>query len=207
MFKVALMGASGTGKSTLARYLSDKYGVGLLPENWVAIIETYQKLYFAEEPFKQARLMELLERFDDWVANRISTQQPEQGFVADRTALDFLGIYLLGMSGEQLNNDEVVKSFLSICAQEAKRYELIVVLPLTQTAFTAEANEDGLMRSTSLGKKVREQAMLCGLVSTLSPTPYLMLPAGATTVEQRADLIVRTLQNMQARSAPTQTSA
>jgi hypothetical protein len=84
--RIGISGSSGTGKSTLARFISDTYG---LPMNPVGSRSTANEMGF-ESPYdvdKAGRREEFQRRLQ---ASKIAWETSHESFVTDRTTLDEL---------------------------------------------------------------------------------------------------------------------
>lgn len=84
--RIGISGASGTGKSTLARFISDTYG---LPMNPIGSRSTANEMGF-ESPYdvdRAGRREEFQRRLQ---ASKIAWETSHESFVTDRTTLDEL---------------------------------------------------------------------------------------------------------------------
>jgi len=127
MYKIALCGAHGTGKTTLVKILAPKLNLQSLDGNTRATWEYFGVSDFEKMPsdartiFQNHLLLKQIEKED--IHNN--------GFVTDRSVLDFLGYTVLSsdMSGSQF------KLFEQLVKERLKNYTHFIYLPVE---FSAE---------------------------------------------------------------------
>jgi len=114
--RIAIAGASGTGKTTLARAISEKYSLPLNPigARGVALEMGFQNPYDVDAAGKRGEFQRrLFETKRDW-------ERAHDAFVTDRTTLDNLTYSALHMA-DQLEDDAV-----TTYTRSAERYDFIV---------------------------------------------------------------------------------
>lgn len=89
--RIALMGASGTGKSTLAAYIAEKYGLEINPvgSRSVAKAMGFESPYDVDKDGKRAEFQRRL------VIEKRAWEDAHESFVVDRTTLDNLAYTML----------------------------------------------------------------------------------------------------------------
>ena len=134
--RIAIAGASGTGKTTLARAISEKYDLPVNPvgARSVALEMGFQKPYDVDAAGKRVEFQKrLFEAKRAW-------ELEHEAFVTDRTYLDNLTYCSLHMA-EHLEED-AIDAFASVM----ERYDLVFFLPLS----VMQELGDGV-RKTNLG--------------------------------------------------------
>ena len=118
--RIAFMGASGTGKTTLAKWVSDKYGLQLNPigSRTVAADMGLASPYDADAAGRRSEMQErLLQSKAAWEAER-------DAFVTDRTVFDNLAYQSLHAV------DSVTEMQLSKAVHAMRRYTHIIWCPM-----------------------------------------------------------------------------
>ncbi len=116
--RIAIAGASGTGKTTLARALSERY---LLPVNPVGSRSVVAAMGL-QSPYEVDRLGRRGEFQGTLFQAKRAWEESHDSFVTDRSTLDNLAYCLLHMS------DRVTEGMLEEHAQAMKRYDVVFML-------------------------------------------------------------------------------
>lgn len=187
-YKIALMGTSGVGKTTLAKVLATDLNIPVLEESLIDVYDAIKQLNKKEITHSEIKVKtkEILEVLRIWVFNRAREQQGKTGYVCDRTALDVLDILL---SSSIIFNDEMIVGLIKEVRHQLNDLDLIVMLPIGEHTFQTPHNDDGLRRSVYLQQKLHSQAIKIGLLAMFSPKPLLMIDASVKSVDERVTLI------------------
>jgi predicted ATPase len=178
--RVALSGASSTGKSTLARELSSRLGLPLIPEQARRVLADTNMTLQAVR-----RDRDTLLRFQQSVLEyqiRRETAFP-QGFVADRAVYDILVLFIVYLDAPR----ETLRAFeRKVFAHAAARPYTLNVL-LRPEGFTVE--DDGVRTPDA-----RHQAYLDGHFHGLFRAWGIDVLSPRGSVSRRADAVVRRLE-------------
>ncbi|MFO1008986.1 MAG: histidine phosphatase family protein [Planctomycetota bacterium] len=174
--RIALSGSAGTGKTTLGRRLAEELGVPYLEERMRRRLE---------QGFDPSRLThdawrELME--EDWAAQLAEEERAEDGFVADRSSVDFAAFWLhYGLSDDRAATER----WMAHRFADALRYDRIVLCPWGGLPIL----DDGV-RSTNRWAQLRFQATLEGLFERfVEPERVVRVPANVD-VETRAKFVL-----------------
>jgi hypothetical protein len=118
--RIGISGASGTGKSTLARFISDTYGI---PMNPIGSRSTANEMGF-ESPYdvdKAGRREEFQRRLQ---ASKIAWETSHESFVTDRTTLDEL-VYTTFHDVKTACS----ASYYDAAIQHMRRYDIVFYCP------------------------------------------------------------------------------
>jgi len=195
-FRIALSGATGTGKTTLARALADALGLPLIAEDLVAVVEA-RRVFLTAARESSAGLPAARDAYlaaaDAWLHDREAWRTALPGFVADRWGIDLLTA--LVSSGLGPAHDKRVAGWIAQCQRYARHLDLIVMPPLVR--FTDEPrNEFGLPRASALGPRVVDHCLIRGLIEQFVPTPRLYLPDSVRSVEARVEHVRKVLERL-----------
>lgn len=120
--RVAFSGASGTGKSTLAKHVAEKFGVPVCPvgARSVAAEMGYASPYDVDAAGRRAEFQRrVFESKRAWEAEH-------EAFVTDRTVLDNLAYMICDGDPRSLRSGEVREYF-----EAHERYDLVVFTPVS----------------------------------------------------------------------------
>jgi predicted ATPase len=187
-YKIALMGTSGVGKTTLAKALSLELKIPILEENLTPVVDAIKAINqrgLSHEALEE-KTKQLMAELRTWVLSRAKAQLENSGFICDRTAVDILDILL---SSSMIFNDEMIVGLLKEIRRQLMKIDLVVILPISEHTFETPHNEDGLKRSVYLQHKLHGQALKIGLLAMFSPKPTLMIEARISSVEDRVRII------------------
>jgi len=190
--KIAISGSGGIGKTTLGRALAERLHLPFLEENLGALVRAGAE---ARQQTQDAAAAEnaYLAAVDAWLADRQRQQATHpEGFVADRWALDILQRWLLGGRGD---DDAKTTALIRHVQAQAARLDLVIVPPMLRLRDETD-NEAGLRRISALGPRLLSHALYRGLLEQLTQVPRLYLAARPTTVEQRVEQVLATIERL-----------
>jgi adenylate kinase family enzyme len=187
-YKIALMGTSGVGKTTLAKALASDLNIPVLEERLTDVYDAIKLINKKGNTHAdiEENTKKLLEALRTWVFDRAKAQKENAGYICDRTALDILDILL---SSSIVYNDEMIVGLIKEIRKQLNDLDLIVVLPIGEHTFQTPHNDDGLKRSVYLQHKLHSQAIKIGLLAMFSPKPTMMIEANVKSIDDRVELI------------------
>lgn len=195
MTRIAITGASGIGKTTLANAIGQRFGIPVLGEDLVTVTQAaqhYDKQFLNGDTAATADAMrEYIRVCNEWMSERARLWQAHSEFVSDRCCFDILSRLL---SGTAPKNEKVLVSLINECHRQSRRVELFVVPPISPWSMKTGVNESGLRRNTLFSNKLRTNSMVIGLLRQFSASPALLLPMSATTTDQRCEHVEQALQ-------------
>ena len=202
-FRIAISGAPGTGKTTLAKALSEHLSLPCIPEDVVKVINADSKYIAAlvDEPVSggeslglEASRDALVEAFLDWFACRDSILNNKAGFIADRWELDVLGWWLMRFGIGTHGVEEQTHQLVQAMHQRSKQLDLVVVMPVSQP-FSHKPNEQGLSRNVDLPGQVLNTALNLGLMTGFGQARTLHMPPSCKTIDQRVNLVLDSVES------------
>ncbi len=173
--RIAISGSAGTGKTTLGRALAAELGVPFVEEGMRRRIEAGFRPHGYGAREWAALIREL------WEEHRAGEDAAKDGFVADRSSLDFAAFWLHYGLHEDV---EATERFVAEMRAHAERYERIVLLPWGAIPLV----DDGV-RSTNRWTQLRYHSILEGLLERLTPGPVLRIEA-CGTLRERIDRVL-----------------
>lgn len=139
--KIAFTGPSGTGKTTLAKYLSEKTGIPFLPSSAGFILSDESKRSLSDnhgysgEGHKNVIQLSManpnfaLEFQTRLLDDRISFLSDKPAFIVDRCEVDNM-VYFLMQSAIH-NTDEVNHEFIKKAVGQLCKYDRVIYIPST----------------------------------------------------------------------------
>lgn len=183
--RIAITGAAGIGKTTLAKVIGERFGLPIIREDFSEVVRAFNQPESAVSG--SARRQACLA----WLGRREERQQGLPAFVQDRCAIDILHRWLLfNLSG---NDNGETAALIARCRNLLASLDLLVIPPLYLTEETE--NEDRLVRSPALSLLFRGQAMSIGLAGMLvAHDRLLFIPPAVRNLEARTDLVAARLE-------------
>lgn len=168
--RIAISGSAGTGKTTLGRALAAELGVPFVEEGMRRRIEAG----FRPHGYGAREWASLVREL--WAEHRAAEEAAGEGFVADRSSLDFAAFWLHYGLHEDVDATE---EFVAGLRAHAARYDRIVLLPWGALPLV----DDGV-RSTNRWTQLRFHGILEGLLARLAPDRVQRID-GLGNVEER----------------------
>lgn len=202
-FRIAISGSPGTGKTTLAKALSEHWSLPCIPEAVVEIVNADANYISSliDEPGSgrggtdpEASRDALVAAFMDWFASRDALLDNKPGFVSDRWELDLVGWWLMRFGIGSHGVEEQTHQLIQAMHQRSKQLDLVVVMSVSQP-FTSRPNEQGLKRNVDLPGQVLNTALNLGLMAGFAQARTLSLPPSCKSVEERVNYISKMIES------------
>lgn len=134
--RIGIVGAAGTGKSTLAKALAAHLQVPLVPDTVVQVLrERGRDSWRGVDPGDRRRIRE------EALRRKIALEAEQIAFVSDKTSIDYLAYWLQNQS--ETEERHVNEAFLSQCKENAALLDVFVFLPYREdVAFAVGRNQD-----------------------------------------------------------------
>lgn len=188
--RIALSGAAGIGKTTLARRLAEHFGVPLLDENLAGVVRAFNAERPADPGANQARVDACRSACLDWLDRREADYRTLPGFVEDRCAIDILFRWLLENLSDRDNAQ--TQTLMQRTRLLLAPLDAVIVPPLTLTGETH--NEQGLARAGSFSRLLRAQSLALGLATQLvEPERLIRIPEDCATPVARLQFVLARL--------------
>ena len=154
--RIGIVGAAGTGKTTLAKALADHLGSEYLPDTVIGVLrELGRDSWRGVSDVKQRRRVR-----EDALRRKIAAEAEHAAFVSDKTVVDYLAYWLQNQSEHE---DAATNTrFVADCRAAAARYDLLVYLPYREVV------EYAVGRSTDATHNLKVAAHKRGLITLLN---------------------------------------
>lgn len=183
--RIALTGAAGIGKTTLAQHLARRFNVGLLHEDFAGIVHAF--ITPLPEQVEHCRTACIA-----WLQQREILYQSNESFIEDRCAIDVLFRWLLGNVSD-LNNDET-HSIMTRTKGLLDQLDYVVIPPFSETRDSH--NHDGISRLGSTSRLFRAQSLAIGIAMQLvEPSRLIVIPNSCHTSESRERYVMEIVSN------------
>lgn len=135
--RIGIIGAAGTGKTTLAKALASHLGATYIPDLVITVLrERGRDSWKGVNDVADRRKIR-----EDALRRKVSAESGEAKFVSDKTVIDYLAYWLQNQSEHEqaaTNN-----AFIERCREGAARYDHFVFLPYrAQVEATPGRNAD-----------------------------------------------------------------
>lgn len=177
--RIALSGSAGTGKTTLGRRLAQTLGLPFLEERMRQRLESGFNLHGMSPQAWRALIAE------DWAAQAAAEQAAQDGFVADRSSLDYAAFW---MHYQLHENEAQTHEWLQAMSKAAENYDRIVLFPHGVLPLV----DDGV-RSTNPWTQLRFQTILEGVLERYAPRSALLRLPPITGLEARLEFVLSAL--------------
>lgn len=199
------MGASGTGKTTLAKALAERFSLPMAEEDFGEIVAVGHELSrLSAKPQNKAEVSDGIKKYaaacSRWLERRARFQKENPAFVMDRCCFDLLTRWIKVCTQLQ-ENDRLLKSLIRTCQQQSSEIDLITVLPLHTRFNIPRENEEGLSRDQRMSRRISRQASIIGLTQQFSMAPILLMPSSEGSIDARVDKITTALQDIAKKSS------
>ncbi|MEM8581084.1 MAG: hypothetical protein AAGF50_07810 [Pseudomonadota bacterium] len=192
--RLAVSGATGSGKTTLAQDLAQRLEVPLLKENWAPIAKARQNFFDlnadgmpgVEE--RRAALKEWKLSYKTWLDTRHEEQSQLNGYVADRWAADAYSNWLRVFMSSK--DDRMALYLLKTMREHAGMYDFFILLPLKRV-LAEERNTDDLRRDPSLHIRIMANGLTAGLITHYLKRPIIEVPSRKMSREERVDYVLK----------------
>lgn len=121
--RIGIIGAAGTGKTTLAKALAEHLGSEYVPDTVIAVLRELGRDSWrgVSDPRQRRKVRE------DALRRKIAAEAEHAAFVSDKTVVDYLAYWLQNQSGHE---DATTNArFVAECRAVAANYDLFVHLP------------------------------------------------------------------------------
>jgi len=164
--RVGVMGAAGTGKTTLTRYLAEHLGAVVIPDHIVTVLrEQGRDSWKGVGDAPQRKKVR-----EDALRRKISAEASEAKFVSDKTVIDYLAYWLQNQSEHE--ERPANQAFVEKCRAAAKRYDVIVFLPYREQVDYAPGRQQDPYHNLKVAAHKRGLLDLWGLPFVEAPYTF-----------------------------------
>ncbi len=194
-WRLAITGASGIGKTTLAKALASQLQLEFIKEDIGLLLEAQEAIHrlAREGKLKRSHIDgyaltcgEQIER-----QNRAFQEHGARGFICDRFAIDVVARVLRHPFDRV--DDGRFRDLLEAARSQIAGIDLILIPPLSAWAFEPSRNDMGRARNVAVLPKTRIHSLYTGLSLQLAPERTLLLPAEDTRHEHWIPLVRQAL--------------
>lgn len=135
--RIAISGPSGTGKTTLAKWISQEYKIPFLETSAKPLWEKYNISCHKDIITKGIKNIEFGNDFQNDVLNLYKTNHKE--YITDRSPIDVLTYYLL--QNAPFNSQEKTKEFIDKCQKTLDNIDMIIKIPYNDSIILENDNK------------------------------------------------------------------
>jgi hypothetical protein len=191
--RIAISGAAGSGKTTLAQDLAKRLQLPVLHENWVSLAQA-KAVYLAiisNESIgaekKRKALGDWKLAYKTWLDARYKEQSQLNGYVSDRWAADAYSDWLRAFMKSK--DDGMALNMLKAMRTHSKMYDFFILLPVT-AKIAEERNTENLRRDPSLHIRIMANALTAGLITHFLKRPIIEVPSSEMSREERVEYVL-----------------
>ena len=184
--KIAISGSAGTGKTSLATTLSDRWGCPIIPEHYD---EFFDKNFDFIRPADrlQRQIFDVLE-----IKNRLENESDE--FIADRCPIDLFNLWL---SRGYASNQRKTHDLYDRCRSYVIKYDCIVVLPWGSLPLGQVDSCAARRRVMNPWTQLHNHSTMIGLLQQWVPAKRLLpISHSLTDISSRARAVTKMLKKL-----------
>ena len=191
--RIAISGAVGSGKTTLAQDLANALQVPVLNENWGPIAKARRHYYATRQDAsmgkddRRAALRAWKLSYKEWLDTRHKAQSQHDGYVSDRWAGDAFSNWLRVFM--ETKDDRMARYLFNAMKDHSEMYDFFVVLPVADGGYE-EKNSDGLKRNSSFHIGLMATGLTAGLTTYFLDRPVIRIPSREMTREERVAFVL-----------------
>lgn len=190
--RIAISGPNASGKTTLAKAISEKYAIPMIEEDMGGVFGAQKELdQLRSQSAPQGEIKSALGRwqecFFDWAKSREAEYSRYDSFVADRWEADLLDIWLVLMRRYENIDPQTVRLVRHVKAAAA-RLSFAVLMPIAKP-LSDVPNDAGLVRASSFSNRLLNSMTTAGIIFSLPNLSVLRMPAGASSTDDRIKIV------------------
>ncbi len=179
--RIAFIGAHGTGKTTLAKVVSEKLNLPLIAEG-----VREKMVYYKNEGYDKYDLdhyggvFQLFQ--DELLIERLFEENEKVHFISDRSTIDNFAYYATNQICKPLS-EKTFKAYEYLCLSQSKKYSHLFLVPVS---FPAVA--DGV-RETTYQSQIIIENFIRGFCEK-NNIRYIEIDTNCNTVEERVKFVL-----------------
>jgi hypothetical protein len=190
--RIAISGPNASGKTTLAKAISEKYAIPMIEEGLGVLFGAQKKLdqlrsQSAPQEEVKSALGRWQESFFDWAKSREAEYSKNDSFVADRWEADLLDIWLVLMRRQENIDPQTVRLVRHVKAAAA-RLSFAILMPLAKP-LSDVPNDAGLARVSSFSNRLLNSMTTAGIIYSLPNLNVLRMPVGLSSTDDQMKLV------------------
>lgn len=190
--RIAISGPNASGKTTLAKAISEKYAIPMIEEDLGVLFGAQKKLdqlrsQSAPQEEIQSALGRWQESFFDWAQSREAEYSKYDSFVADRWEADLLDIWLVLMRRQENIDSQTVRLVRHVKAAAA-RLSFAILMPLAKPLSNVP-NDAGLVRVSSFSNRLLNSMTTAGIIFSLPNLNVLRMPVGVSSTDDQIKIV------------------
>ncbi len=134
--RIGIVGAAGTGKSSLAKALGAHLGIPVVPDTVLAVLrERGRESWRGVDAGDRRKIRE------EALRRKTALEACEIAFVSDKTCVDYLAYWLQNQS--EAEDRHINQTFLDQCKENATNFDVFVYLPYREAVeYAVGRNQD-----------------------------------------------------------------